>query len=144
MTDLDFDPAEFLPYLLNMAAERASLSFQRAYKDRYGMLRTEWRVMFHLGAYGPMTARQISARAGIHKTKISRAVAALEARRFLSRARQEEDRRSEMLRLTPAGQRAYAELSRIAMAHDQALTEGMSETEQQTLRACLKRIAGAS
>ena len=44
-----FDLQLFLPYLLNQAAEESSLSFQRVYKDRYGMLRTEWRVLFHLG-----------------------------------------------------------------------------------------------
>ena len=42
-----FDLQLFLPYLLNQAAEESSLSFQRVYKDRYGMLRTEWRVLFH-------------------------------------------------------------------------------------------------
>jgi hypothetical protein len=57
----------------------------RVYKDRYGMLRTEWRVLFHLGRYGAMSAREISRRAGIHKTKVSRAVAALERKRFLER-----------------------------------------------------------
>ena len=33
-----FDLQLFLPYLLNQAAEESSLSFQRVYKDRYGML----------------------------------------------------------------------------------------------------------
>jgi hypothetical protein len=45
----DFDLQLFLPYLLNQAAEDSSLSFQRVYKDRYGMLRTEWRVLFIWG-----------------------------------------------------------------------------------------------
>jgi len=64
----DFDLQLFLPYPLNQAAEDSSLSFQRVYKDRYGMLRTEWRVLFHLGIFGQMTARDISVRAKIHKT----------------------------------------------------------------------------
>ena len=50
----DSEPADFLPYLLAMAAEKTSQEFQRYYKDRYGMLRTEWRVLFHLGCYGDM------------------------------------------------------------------------------------------
>ena len=64
-----FDLQLFLPYLLNQAAEESSLSFQRVYKDRYGMLRTEWRVLFHLGIFGQMTARDIGLRARLHKTK---------------------------------------------------------------------------
>ncbi|NDH26495.1 MAG: MarR family transcriptional regulator, partial [Rhodobacteraceae bacterium] len=50
-SDLDFDIRQFIPYLLNQAAEESSLAFQRIYKDRYGMLRGEWRVLFHLGIY---------------------------------------------------------------------------------------------
>jgi len=50
-----FDLQDFLPYLLNQAADASSLGFQKYYKDRYGMLRTEWRVLFHLGRYGAMT-----------------------------------------------------------------------------------------
>jgi hypothetical protein len=83
--DPDFELSDFTPYLLNAAAEAQSLRFSRVYKDRYGMLRTEWRVLFHLGRYGAMSAREISLRAGIHKTKVSRAVAALERKRFLAR-----------------------------------------------------------
>ena len=52
-----FDLTDFVPYLLNQAAEQSSLGFQRYYKGRYGMLRTEWRVLFHLGRYGDQTAR---------------------------------------------------------------------------------------
>ena len=37
----DFELQNFLPYLLNQAAEESSLAFQSIYKDRYGMLRTE-------------------------------------------------------------------------------------------------------
>jgi len=47
-------------HLLNRAAEEVSLDFQHHYKDRYGMLRTEWRVLAHLGERGTMTARDIS------------------------------------------------------------------------------------
>ena len=58
----DFDLQYFLPYLLNQAAEEASIAFQKVYKSRYGMLRTEWRVLFHLGRYGAMTATDIGER----------------------------------------------------------------------------------
>ena len=35
-----FDLWQFLPYLLNQAAEASSLEFQQVYKERYGLLRT--------------------------------------------------------------------------------------------------------
>ncbi len=141
MTDQpDFDLRAFLPYLLNQAAEEASLDFQHHYKGRYGMLRTEWRVLFHLGRYGAMTANEIGARAKMHKTKISRAVAALEKKRFLTRERVETDRRREMLALTPAGSRAYADLSARARDYDARLMAPFSAEEQAVLKRALARI----
>lgn len=141
-----FDLQDFLPYLLNEAAEASSLSFQRAYRDRYGMLRTEWRVLFHLGLYGRLTATDIGQRSRMHKTKISRAVSALEAKRFLTRSRDATDRRAEFLTLTAAGEAAYRDLSAIARAHDAALVAALppdlAGDQAAMLRAALKRLAG--
>ncbi|WP_261384587.1 MarR family winged helix-turn-helix transcriptional regulator [Vannielia litorea] len=139
---MNFDLTSFLPYLLNQAAEAASLDFQREYKARYGMLRTEWRVLFHLGRYGDMSARDIVERAMIHKTKVSRAVAALEGRRFLTRKSVEEDRRREVLSLTPAGREAFAELTALAEKHDVALMQGVSAADAAVVRRVLRGIAG--
>ena len=136
----DYDVRDFLPYLLNQAAELSSLGFAREYKDRYGLLRTEWRVLFHLGIYGVMTASEIGARARIHKTKISRAVARLESRRFLTRETASEDRRREHLRLTPAGQAAYADLRGVAERYEARLLEGFSAAEVAALRRALRRL----
>ncbi|MDU8910226.1 MarR family winged helix-turn-helix transcriptional regulator [Aestuariicoccus sp. MJ-SS9] len=140
----DFDLQLFLPYLLAQAAEAASAGFQRLYKQRYGMLRTEWRVLFHLGIYGEMTARDIGARAGLHKTKISRAVAALETKRLLTRSRKTEDRRQESLSLTPAGRAVYRDLREIAEGYDARLVAGLSAEEAATLRRLLQSLAGQS
>ncbi|MBS8225671.1 MarR family winged helix-turn-helix transcriptional regulator [Vannielia litorea] len=139
---MSFDLTDFLPYLLNQAAEAASLEFQREYKARYGMLRTEWRVLFHLGRYGEMSARDIVERAMIHKTKVSRAVAALEGRRFLTRREVEEDRRREVLSLTAQGRDAFTELTALAEAHDATLLRGVPEADAEVVRQVLRQIAG--
>lgn len=137
-----FDLQQFLPYLLNQAAETASDGFQKIYKDRYGMLRTDWRVLFHLGIYGQMTARDIGRMAQVHKTKISRAVARLEARRFLLRQEDEADRRIEHLSLTPAGQAAYRDLRGVAEAYDRDLVAGLDPQEVAVLRKALLHLSG--
>ncbi|WP_170366206.1 MarR family winged helix-turn-helix transcriptional regulator [Ruegeria arenilitoris] len=138
----DFDLRNFLPFLLNQAAEESSLDFQKVYKNRYGMLRTEWRVLFHLGNYGEMTAKQIGERAKMHKTKISRAVYKLEQRRYLRRTRDENDRRMERLTLTPAGLTVYRELRDIARDYDARLTGMFTTGEAALLRMMLRRLAG--
>lgn len=136
-----FDLQLFLPYLLNQAAEAASVEFSKVYKDRYGLLRTDWRVLFHLGLYGEMTAQEIGARARIHKTKVSRAVARLEARRYLSRSRDDADRRREKLCLTSPGARVYKDLFDVARNYEARLTEGMAPGDLPRLRADLLRLA---
>lgn len=136
-----FDLQNFLPYLLNQAAEESSLAFQQIYKDRYGMLRTEWRVLFHLGLYGRLTAKEIGARSKMHKTKISRAVQRLEDRRFLTRAPDDADRRQEYLDLTAQGRAAYRDLHGVAEGYDQALSETLSAEEERVLRVALLKLA---
>lgn len=137
----DFDLQLFLPYLLNQAAEQASLDFQQVYKGRYGMLRTEWRVLFHLGIYGELTATEIGERARMHKTKISRAVQKLTQRRYLARLRDEADRRSERLSLTPQGRVVYDDLRRVAEDYDTALTASFSAQDVARLRVMLQALA---
>ncbi len=143
MKDDKFELALFLPYLLAQAAENSSLAFQQVYKDRYGMLRTDWRVLFHLGLYGRLTASEIGLRAKTHKTKISRAVQRLTERRFVERARDEQDRRVEHLTLTPQGQAAYADLREVARRYEAALTDGLTEQEAVGLRSALTKLAKA-
>ncbi|MFC3613697.1 MarR family winged helix-turn-helix transcriptional regulator [Lutimaribacter marinistellae] len=137
----EFDLRDFLPFLLNQAAEESSLRFQNVYKGRYGMLRTEWRVLFHLGIYGELTAKEIGDRARIHKTKVSRAVAKLAERRFLVRTRDDNDRRSEKLQLTQQGQSVYRELRDVAQSYDSQLAAMFTKGEAILLRMMLRRLA---
>ena len=139
--ETDFNLRDFLPYLLNQAAEMSSLEFQTYYKDRYGMLRTEWRVLYHLGRYGEITAKEICTRARLHKTKVSRAVRALEAKRFLARKTDDTDRRHEGLTLTRAGQAAFDDLNAEAQRFDDALVAQFSAQDAAILRRCLGAIA---
>lgn len=135
-----FQLQDFLPYLLNRAAEATSVEFQKYYKQRYGMLRTEWRVLFHLGRYGPLTAKEICTRATIHKTKVSRAVSALEQRRFITRKTVEEDRRHEVLSLTKVGTAAFEDLLKAAEAYNDKLMASFSDGDIAVMQRVLLRL----
>jgi DNA-binding MarR family transcriptional regulator len=143
MTDpAQLDLSDFLPYLLSQAADRQGGAFSPVYKDRYGMLRTEWRVVFHLGQYGDLTAKDVCNRAQIHKTKVSRAVTALESKRFVSRHTVVSDRRHALLRLTPLGRTAYRDLSAAAARFDEDLKLRLGAADTHTLKRCLLKLAG--
>jgi DNA-binding MarR family transcriptional regulator len=140
MTETDFDLQDFLPYLLNQAAEAASRGFQASYKSAYGMTRTQWRVLAHLGKFGALTARDICARTHVEKTKVSRAVAALEEAGWLSRSPSPQDRRAEILVLTDRGREVFADLGQRAIAYDRALRETIGPQAADRLDALLRRI----
>lgn len=138
----DFEILDFIPYLLAQAADALSLEFQHYYKSRFGMLQTEWRVLFHLGSYGDMTARDICDRARIHKTKVSRAVVALEAKRFLTRTELATDKRVAVLSLTRNGKVAFADLQNEARKYDADIRAKLSPKDADFLRSWLAEAAG--
>jgi DNA-binding MarR family transcriptional regulator len=120
-SDFDFDLEQFLPYLLNQAAEATSRGFQAIYRDHFGMTRTQWRVLANLGKFGAMTATDICTISHIEKTKVSRAIAALEAGTVLTRTTSDQDRRVEILALTEKGRALFIEMGQLAKTYDARL-----------------------
>ncbi len=143
MTDPSFDLEAFLPYRLNRAAEAVSLRFARHYKALHGMTRPEWRVLAALGHYGRLTASAVGVNSTMHKTKVSRAVYALEQRRWLKRETDPDDRRSEFLELTPEGRRRFAELSGIAKAYQAELLRLLGDKGLAALEGGLSAVEAA-
>ena len=70
----------------------------------------------------------------MHKTKVSRAVAELERRRWLTRTPDENDRRVEHLALTKAGLAAYREMVPLAKAFERELLAKLSVSERERSR----------
>lgn len=112
---------EFLPYRLSRLADAVSREFSSLYRAKHGLTRPEWRTLATLGEFGGMTATAVGAHSAMHKTKVSRAVAALEKRRWLRRLTAEADRRVEQLSLTTAGRQAYLGLVPVAKAFEARL-----------------------
>jgi DNA-binding MarR family transcriptional regulator len=129
----------FLPYRLNVLASVVSQGLSSVYAERYGIGIPEWRVMATLGQFGTLTAKAIGAHSRMHKTKVSRAVAALSERDLLERRANEQDLRAAFLTLSPAGLAIYDDLVPVAKAYAEALTEGLNADE----RAVLDRLVTA-
>ena len=131
---------DFIPYRLNKAAEAVSQRFASIYRDRYGLTRPEWRTLATLGQFGILTATAIGAHSSMHKTKVSRAVFALEKRRWLSRKRDDIDRRIENLELTPAGRKVYADLAKVAHQFEAELLSHLGKRGENELKAGLAAL----
>lgn len=136
-----FDIDNFLPYRLSRVAERLSAHFMRFSGVGEDISWAEWQVLWSLGERIHKTAKAISGHSGLTKTKISRAVKALEDRRWLERRRDHDDRRFELLALTSLGMEGYAVLKSRAgdyqrwlegavdMPYLRAIDEGLSGVE---------------
>ena len=113
---------EFLPHRLNVLSSLVSQALTRVY-GRHGISIPEWRVLVTLGEYGEMTGKAIGAHTHMHKTKVSRAVAQLERRKFVHRRSNRQDLRESLLTLTPAGRSVYDELAPQALDFMQRLVQ---------------------
>jgi DNA-binding MarR family transcriptional regulator len=133
----------FLAYRIRRIADAVSLDFSRIYRDRFGLTRPEWRTLATLGQFGTTTASAIGAHSAMHKTKVSRAVAELERRRWLTRNTDPKDRRLEHLTLTRSGQAVYAELVPLALAFETDLMSRMQPADQAAVRHALAAIEAA-
>lgn len=133
----------FLPYRLNRLADAVSREFSRIYRDRYGLTRPEWRLLATLGQFGTMTATAVGMHSAMHKTKVSRAVSALDKRRWLTRAADAADRRIEHLTLTAEGLRAYRDMVPIAKAFEASLLQRLSEADQAAVAKGLAALEAA-
>jgi DNA-binding MarR family transcriptional regulator len=134
-----FDLNQFLPYLLNQAAEVTSVAFQDSYRD-HGLTRTEWRVMANLGAQGSLTAAQICRITFTDKTKISRAVQGLEQAGWLRRGTVATDRRRENLTLTDAGRILCRQIEHRALDFDAALRQSLGPAQAAALANVLQTL----
>ncbi|KUM25755.1 MarR family transcriptional regulator [Mesorhizobium loti] len=120
----------FLPYRLYRLADTVSREFSRIYKERHGLTRPEWRTLSGIGQRGTMTATELGEQSAMHKTKVSRAVAELERRRWLTRTPDESDRRVEHLTLTRAGLAAYREMVPLAKVFERELLARLGVEER--------------
>ncbi|WP_448951924.1 MarR family winged helix-turn-helix transcriptional regulator [Labrys neptuniae] len=130
---------KFLPYRLVRLSAVVSRDFRAVYGPDHDLTVPEWRVLATLGEFDEMGAKAIGAHSSMHKTKVSRAVRALEERRWLKRRESAEDRREEILTLTPLGRKVYAEIVPRALAFEAALLAALGP-EAEVLLAGLAKI----
>lgn len=133
--------AEFLPYRLSVLTNDVSQGLARIYSTRFGIAIPEWRVLAALGENKKMTSKAVGLHAHMHKVKVSRAVASLEARGYLERIPHNGDAREAVLALSRDGAHLYAQIVPLARDYVRHLTRAMSAGEQAELDRLLTKLA---
>ncbi|MCC5999986.1 MAG: MarR family transcriptional regulator [Pararhodobacter sp.] len=121
----------YLPYRLNLLAELSSEGTRAIYRRRHGLTRPEWRVLVNLAEAPSLTASQLCALVPAHKTKVSRALVALERRGWVRRETDAHDRRISHATLTLKGKRAFARIRPEMEAAADALLAPLSPEDRQ-------------
>ena len=138
MTDFNLD--DFLPYQLAAAAERISAGFSQTYRARFGLSIPEWRIMAHLSQTNALSVRDIHQRAGLEKSKASRAAARLEARELVQKKGGSTDKRLIELTLTDKGRKLIEDLIPIAREFEAEVVAGLTPDERTALTSALLKL----
>jgi DNA-binding MarR family transcriptional regulator/GNAT superfamily N-acetyltransferase len=124
--------------------------FNRFFTRRIGVLRegllhspyslTEARILFELAQRDNLTASDLGRDLGLDPGYLSRILARFEQQGFVDKARSESDGRQRLLRLTPAGEKAFALLDK--RSHDEVLDmlSGLAGEDQRRLLKAMHTI----
>ncbi len=134
----------FLPYRMARLTEALSAEIRPVYKDAFGLNRPEWRVLAALADLGPSTATALGAHSAQHKTKVSRAVRALELRRWIRRETVMTDRRSEIISMTDTGQHAYCDLVAPMRERETRILDRIAPEDRAALNRALSALEAAT
>ena len=138
-----FELENFLPYRLSVLTNTISQGIATAYRDRFDINTTEWRILAVLGRYPGLTASDVVERTAMDKVAISRAVKSMEEKKLLERSPDDKDRRRNRLFLTPGkGRRILAKIIPRAREFELQLLGALTGSDRQSLDRIIEALTG--
>lgn len=131
---------QYLPYRLSILSNRVSRIIAQAYKDKFGLSITEWRIMAVLGEYPGVSADEVSNKTQIEKSIVSRAIQKLLSRHLIHRDVDATDRRRQNLVLTETGEDVYSQIVPLSYDYEDALIDCLTETEVIQLDSLIEKL----
>ena len=139
MTNFSLD--DFLPYQLAVLSAQISNEFSEIYSENFGLTVPEWRVVVHLYNAGSVSVREIQARVGMDKSKVSRAATRLKKSGHITKETNADDRRLLKLALTTKGHALMKQIIPLANDFEDRLTQRLGTNDEPfraMLSTCLK------
>ena len=129
----------FTPYRIVALGHAWSQRLSKAYADE-NLTIPEWRVLAVVGEAPRIAARDVVARTPMDKMTVSRAVANLETKGFVSRSADENDRRLATLALSRDGRAVFERVVEKALAIERDLLGVFSPAERAAFDALLAKL----
>ncbi len=133
---------DLLNYQLKRVVSLGGAPAIRLCEGRYGVTRTEWRMVAALVEEGPRAPTDLVQRTGIEPGRVSLLISRLAGKGLLERVAGSGDRRRALVRATAASERLYAELFPQLAAINRRLMSVLDATEAAVLERCLAKLTG--
>lgn len=131
---------DFIPYRLSVVSNLVSDGIAKTYEALFGLNIPEWRLVAVVAESDGITQQMIGQRTRMDKVTVSRAAIALVERELLTRTANPDDRRSHLLRLSPAGEELYAAIAPKALDLEARLFAHFESAEVAQFMTMLRRI----
>jgi DNA-binding MarR family transcriptional regulator len=128
---------DLVNYQMYMIESSSASAVTRMCEGEFGITRREWRFVSLLAAVGPMAPSELATRAGLDRSRTSKALMALLAKHLIERRSLAGDRRRAVVRLTADGDALHARLFPRVKEINALLLSVLSEEELQTLQRVL-------
>ncbi len=106
-----------------------------------GLSDATWSPLIHIGrAGGDISQKDLAARVGIDGSSLVRLLDILASKDLIERRQDVEDRRSNLLFLTPAGRAAVRKIQRVLTVAEQQMLADLDDAGMAALTTALERI----
>lgn len=130
----------FAPYRLSILSNQVSTAIATAYRDRFALSVTEWRIMAVLGEMPGVSGEDVSQKTHIEKSMLSRAIQKLLNRHLVQRSVDPNDRRKHVLTLSALGEEIYQQIVPLSLTYEKKLLSCFNTQEQQIFSDLVDRL----
>ena len=132
--------SQFVPYRMVHLASNISLALSKIYKQEFDISIPEWRVLAQLAEQQKLYSKDIGEITSMDKSKVSRAVKALESKHYLIRQADKKDNRAAYLSLTVHGVALYQKIAPKALQWEKHLIGVLKASESKDLMIIVDKL----
>ena len=131
---------QFVPYRMVHLASNISLALSKIYKQTFDITIPEWRVLAQLAEQQKLYSKDIGEITSMDKSKVSRAVKALESKDYLIKQTDKKDNRAVYLSLSVKGQSLYQKIAPKALQWEKQFISVLEASEHRNLMKVLDKL----
>jgi DNA-binding MarR family transcriptional regulator len=131
---------QFVPYRMVHLAANISLALSKIYKQEFDINIPQWRVLAQLAQQQKLYSKDIGDITSMDKSKVSRAVKALENKHYLIRQIDKKDNRAAYLSLSVKGEALYQKIAPKALQWERQLIAVLEASEHKDLMKILDKL----